>query len=86
MFWTKRGELSLLVSAGCGILTKSLRPRCPTSGTACRTSRLRYRQRYVDLAIRSEVREVFVKRSQHRRAGSASYLDQPAASSRSRPR
>jgi len=60
-FWTKRGELSLLVQR-LWIATKSLRP-LPDKWHGMTDVELRYRQRYVDLAISPEVREVFRKRS-----------------------
>jgi lysyl-tRNA synthetase class 2 len=61
-FWTKRGELSILAKR-LWILTKSLRP-LPDKWHGMTDVELRYRQRYVDLAISPEVREVFRKRSQ----------------------
>jgi lysyl-tRNA synthetase class 2 len=60
-FWTKRGELSLLVQR-LWIATKSLRP-LPDKWHGMTDVELRYRQRYVDLAISPDVREVFRKRS-----------------------
>jgi lysyl-tRNA synthetase class 2 len=62
VFWTKRGELSLLASS-VDILTKSLRP-LPEKWHGLTDVELRYRQRYVDLAVNPDVREVFRKRSQ----------------------
>jgi lysyl-tRNA synthetase class 2 len=61
-FWTKRGELSLLVNR-LWITTKSLRP-LPDKWHGMTDVELRYRQRYVDLAVSPEVRDVFRKRSQ----------------------
>jgi lysyl-tRNA synthetase, class II len=61
-FWTKRGELSILARR-LWIVTKSLRP-LPDKWHGMTDVELRYRQRYVDLAISPEVREVFRKRSQ----------------------
>jgi lysyl-tRNA synthetase class 2 len=61
VFWTKRGEMSVLVEH-VEILTKSLRP-LPDKWGGLADIELRYRQRYVDLAINPEVREVFRKRS-----------------------
>jgi len=61
-FWTKRGELSLLVSR-LWIVTKSLRP-LPDKWHGMTDVELRYRQRYVDLAVSPDVRDVFRKRSQ----------------------
>ncbi|HSK03430.1 MAG TPA: lysine--tRNA ligase [Kofleriaceae bacterium] len=69
-FWTQRGELSLL-AARLWIVTKSLRP-LPSKEWVNEQGvhhggladvEQRYRQRYVDLAINPEVREVFRKRS-----------------------
>jgi lysyl-tRNA synthetase class 2 len=60
-FWTKRGELSILARR-LWIVTKSLRP-LPDKWHGMTDLELRYRQRYVDLAISPEVREVFRKRS-----------------------
>jgi lysyl-tRNA synthetase class 2 len=62
VFWTKRGELSLLAKR-LWIATKSLRP-LPDKWHGMTDVELRYRQRYVDLAVSPEVREVFRKRSQ----------------------
>ena len=61
-FWTKRGELSLLVKR-LWIATKSLRP-LPDKWHGMTDVELRYRQRYVDLAVSPDVREVFRKRTQ----------------------
>jgi lysyl-tRNA synthetase class 2 len=60
-FWTKRGELSILAKR-LWIVTKSLRP-LPDKWHGMTDIELRYRQRYVDLAVSPEVREVFRKRS-----------------------
>jgi len=60
-FWTKRGELSILARR-LWIATKSLRP-LPDKWHGMTDVELRYRQRYVDLAVSPEVREVFRKRS-----------------------
>jgi lysyl-tRNA synthetase class 2 len=62
LFWTKRGELSLLATR-LWIVTKSLRP-LPDKWHGMTDVELRYRQRYVDLAVSPDVREVFRKRSQ----------------------
>jgi lysyl-tRNA synthetase, class II len=62
VFWTKRGELSLLVSR-LFILTKSLRP-LPDKWHGLTDVETRYRQRYLDLAVNPEVREVFRKRTE----------------------
>ena len=60
-FWTKRGELSIL-AARLWIVTKSLRP-LPDKWHGMTDVELRYRQRYVDLAVSPEVRDVFKKRT-----------------------
>jgi lysyl-tRNA synthetase, class II len=69
-FWTNRGELSILAQR-LWIVTKSLRP-LPSKEWVNEQGvhhggladiEQRYRQRYVDLAINPEVREVFRKRS-----------------------
>jgi lysyl-tRNA synthetase class 2 len=60
-FWTRRGELSILAHR-LWIATKSLRP-LPDKWHGMTDVELRYRQRYVDLAISPEVREVFRRRS-----------------------
>ncbi|MEZ4367221.1 MAG: lysine--tRNA ligase [Kofleriaceae bacterium] len=60
-FWTQRGELSILVTR-LRILTKALRP-LPDKWHGLSDVELRYRQRYVDLIVDRDVREVFVKRS-----------------------
>ena len=62
VFWTKRGELSLLCSR-LFILSKSLRP-LPDKWHGLTDVETRYRQRYLDLAVNPEVREVFRKRSE----------------------
>jgi lysyl-tRNA synthetase class 2 len=61
-FWTKRGELSILVKR-LWIVTKSLRP-LPDKWHGMTDVELRYRQRYLDLAVSPEVRDVFRKRTQ----------------------
>jgi lysyl-tRNA synthetase, class II len=61
-FWTKRGELSILATR-LWIVTKSLRP-LPDKWHGLTDVEARYRQRYIDLAIGPEVRDVFRKRSQ----------------------
>ena len=61
IFWTKRGELSLLVKRF-QIVTKSLRP-LPDKHHGLSDIEIRYRQRYLDLAVNPDVREVFRKRS-----------------------
>jgi lysyl-tRNA synthetase class 2 len=71
-FWTRRGELSILVRR-LWITTKSLRP-LPDKWHGMTDVELRYRQRYVDLAVSPEVREVFRKRS-HIVTGIRRFLD-----------
>ncbi|HVK77917.1 MAG TPA: lysine--tRNA ligase, partial [Kofleriaceae bacterium] len=72
LFWTKRGELSLLASR-LHLVTKSIRP-LPDKWHGLTDVEARYRQRYVDLAVSPEVREVFQKRSRLV-AGIRRYLD-----------
>ncbi|GAM07946.1 lysine--tRNA ligase [Geobacter sp. OR-1] len=60
-FRTKTGELSLHVTS-IRLLTKSLLP-LPEKFHGLTDVETRYRQRYVDLIVNPEVREVFVKRS-----------------------
>ena len=72
VFWTKRGEMSVLAKR-LHILTKSLRP-LPDKWHGLTDVEARYRQRYVDLAVAPEVREVFRKRSAIIR-GIRSFLD-----------
>ncbi len=62
VFWTKRGEMSLLCKR-LEIVTKSLLP-LPDKWKGLTNVELRYRQRYLDLAVNPEVRDVFRKRSQ----------------------
>src|SRR5574338_1268692 len=59
--WTKTGELSILVKR-LWVVTKSLRP-LPDKWHGLTDVEQRYRQRYVDLAVAPEVRDVFRKRS-----------------------
>jgi lysyl-tRNA synthetase class 2 len=59
---TKTGELSIQAKR-LWIATKSLRP-LPDKWHGMTDVELRYRQRYVDLAVSPEVRDVFRKRSQ----------------------
>src|SRR5205814_4289699 len=61
VMWTKTGELSIQCKR-LWILTKSLRP-LPDKWHGMTDVELRYRQRYVDLAVSPEVRDVFRKRS-----------------------
>jgi lysyl-tRNA synthetase, class II len=60
-FRTKTGELSLHVT-GITLLTKSLLP-LPEKFHGLTDVETRYRQRYVDLIVNPEVRDVFVKRA-----------------------
>jgi lysyl-tRNA synthetase class 2 len=62
VFWTKTGELSLLVKK-LDVLTKSLRP-LPEKFHGLSDVETRYRQRYVDMVVNQEVRDTFRKRSQ----------------------
>ena len=57
MFRTKAGELSLRVDS-IELLTKSLRP-LPEKWAGLTDTESRYRQRYVDLTMNPEVREIF---------------------------
>lgn len=61
LFKTNKGELSVRVSE-LRLLTKSLRP-LPEKFHGLTDTEARYRQRYVDLIMNPEVREVFHKRS-----------------------
>ncbi len=62
VFWTKRGEMSILVERF-DIVTKSLLP-LPDKFHGLQDIELRYRQRWLDLAVRRDVQEQFRKRSQ----------------------
>ncbi len=61
VFQTKTGEISVKVSK-ITLLAKSLRP-LPEKFHGLTDTDTRYRQRYVDLIVNSEVRDTFVKRS-----------------------
>ena len=61
LFTTKTGELSVKV-ASFVLLAKSLRPP-PEKWHGLRDPETRYRQRYADLFMNLEVREVFRRRS-----------------------
>lgn len=61
VFRTRRGEVSIEVHSF-RLLTKSLRP-LPEKWHGLKDVELRYRQRYVDLIVNPEVRDVFRKRS-----------------------
>jgi lysyl-tRNA synthetase, class II len=58
---TRRGEPSLWIGSFC-LLSKSLRP-LPEKYHGLKDVETRYRQRYVDLIVNPEVREVFVARA-----------------------
>jgi lysyl-tRNA synthetase, class II len=81
-FWTRTGELSILAGR-LWIATKSLRPLPSKEWTTeagegrggLADVEQRYRQRYLDLAVHPEVREVFRKRSRIV-SGIRSFLDQ----------
>ncbi len=61
LFRTRRGEASLRVS-DFTLLSKALRP-LPEKWHGLQDTETRYRQRYVDLMVNEEVRELFQKRS-----------------------
>ncbi len=61
LFRTKTNELTVEVS-DFFILSKSLRP-LPEKWHGLRDIEIRYRQRYLDLIVNPEVREIFIKRS-----------------------
>lgn len=61
VFKTRMGEISIQV-AGFTLLSKSLRP-LPEKWHGLRDVELRYRQRYLDLIVNPEIREVFITRS-----------------------
>lgn len=61
IFITQRGEISVLVKKY-QILSKALSP-LPEKWHGLKDKELRYRQRYLDLLINPEVREVFQKRA-----------------------
>lgn len=60
-FRTQRGELSLKVSSF-SLLSKALRP-LPEKWHGLKDTEIRYRQRYVDLIVNPEVRDLFRKRT-----------------------
>ncbi|MDD2556844.1 MAG: lysine--tRNA ligase [Desulfuromonas sp.] len=62
VFFTKTGELSLRAKT-LELLTKSLQP-LPEKWHGLKDVETRYRQRYLDLIVNPEVKDVFVKRSQ----------------------
>ena len=61
-FKTKRGELTVRVE-DFDLLSKSLRP-LPEKFHGLKDVEIRYRQRYLDLIVNPEVRDVFVKRTE----------------------
>ena len=72
VFWTKRGEMSVLCDR-LFLLTKALRP-LPDKWGGLNDVEIRYRQRYLDMVVNPDVRDVFRKRSQIVR-GIRSFLD-----------
>jgi lysyl-tRNA synthetase, class II len=62
LFTTKTGEISLRLTSFL-ILAKALRPP-PEKWHGLADTEIRYRQRYLDLIANTEVKEVFLKRSQ----------------------
>lgn len=62
VFRTRTGELTVLVDE-VELLSKSLRP-LPEKWHGLQDKQTRYRQRYADLIMNPEVKEVFVKRTQ----------------------
>ncbi len=72
VFKTQRGEISVWADE-VTLLTKSLRP-LPEKWHGLKDVELRYRQRYVDLIVNPEVKEVFITRSRIIRA-IRNYLD-----------
>ncbi|HIA49176.1 MAG TPA: lysine--tRNA ligase [Acidobacteria bacterium] len=63
---TRSGELTLRIDSYT-MLAKSLRP-LPEKWHGLKDTEIRYRQRYLDLAVNDEVREVFHRRAQALRA------------------
>ncbi|MEG2638729.1 MAG: lysine--tRNA ligase, partial [Clostridiales bacterium] len=72
VFRTQRGQISVRVETF-EFLSKSLKP-LPEKYHGLKDTELRYRQRYVDLIMNPEVKDVFVKRSKIIRA-IRNYLD-----------
>jgi lysyl-tRNA synthetase, class II len=62
IFWTQKGEMSLLCKK-LRVLTKSLRP-LPEKWHGLTDVELRYRQRWLDMVVNPDVRDVFRKRTQ----------------------
>lgn len=71
-FRTQRGEISVHLES-CTLLSKSMRP-LPEKFHGLKDMDARYRQRYVDLIMNSEVKDVFMQRSKIVRE-IRSYLD-----------
>ena len=82
LFRTKTGELTLAVSDFV-LLTKSLLP-LPEKFHGLTDVETRYRQRYLDLMVNPQVREVFVRRAAIISSDAASFL-RPGAFWRWRP-
>lgn len=61
IFRTKRGEITLEIKKY-ELLSKSLRP-LPSKWHGLKDDEIKYRQRYVDLIVNQEVKEVFLKRA-----------------------
>ena len=61
MFQTKTGEWTLLAKS-CELVCKSIRP-LPEKFKGLKDPEKRYRQRYVDLIMNEDVRDIFIKRS-----------------------
>ncbi|RBP38459.1 lysine--tRNA ligase [Garciella nitratireducens] len=61
IFRTKKGEISIKVDK-MQLLTKSLQP-LPEKWHGLKDQELRYRQRYIDLIVNPEVKDVFIKRT-----------------------
>ena len=62
IFRTRTGELTLLVDS-IELLSKSIRP-LPEKWHGLQDKQTRYRQRYADLIMNPEVKDVFLKRTQ----------------------
>ncbi len=61
MFKTRKGEITILCLS-LKLLTKSLHP-LPEKWHGLKDKELRYRQRYLDLIVNPDVKDVFIKRS-----------------------
>lgn len=60
LFKTRTGEITILIS-DFNILSKAMRP-LPEKWHGLRDVEMRYRQRYLDLLVNKEVRDLFIKR------------------------